>query len=107
MNDNKIIIMPNWWNVFYVILNLLKHVIKEWNQRNILLQGKWNYFFEKPYGCKSRCFIIRELKEEVNNSLKGSVEGQSINNFSKHVWVINLKKIVGKNPYKQSNVEQQ
>jgi len=54
----KIIMMPNWWNVFYVIVNPLKHVIKEQNQGNILLQGKWNNFFEKSYGCKSCCLII-------------------------------------------------
>jgi hypothetical protein len=52
----------------------LKHVIKEQNQGNLLLQGKWNNFFEKPYGCKSCCFISKELKEEVNNSLRESAE---------------------------------
>lgn len=54
----KILMMPNWWNVFYVIMNPLKHVVKEQNQGNVLLQGKWNNFFEKSYGCKSCCFII-------------------------------------------------
>jgi hypothetical protein len=53
----------------------LKHVIKERNEGNLLLQGKWNNFFEKPYRCKSCCFIRKELKEEVNNYLRGSEEG--------------------------------
>jgi hypothetical protein len=85
----------------------LKHVIKEQNQRNILLQGKWNNLFEKSCGCKSCCFIKKKLEKKVNNSLRGSVEGQSINKCpSIYGSSISIFFVV-KNLYKQGNVEQQ
>jgi hypothetical protein len=84
----------------------LKHVIKEQNQGNILLQGKWNNFFEKSYGCKS-CFIKKKLEKEVKNSLKGSVEGQLINKCPIIYGSSISNFLIVKSPYKLGDVEQQ
>jgi hypothetical protein len=75
--------------------------------RKYLVKGKWNNFFEKSYGCKSCCFIQKKLEKEVNNSLRASVEGQSINKCASIYGSSISFFFAVKNPYKQGNIEQQ
>jgi hypothetical protein len=75
--------------------------------RKYLVKGKWNNFSKKSYGCKSCCFKQKKLEEEVDNSSKGSVEGQSINKCASIYGPLISNFFVVKNSYKQGNIEQQ